>query len=64
MKTVCKSIAILLGIIGFIIVLGTAGASDVGTIGIEEVVKRLFWGCGMMIVGIFAAGIIDEKENV
>ena len=63
MKTVCKSIAILLGIIGFIIVLGTAGASDVGAIGIEEVVKRCFLGCGMMIVGIFAAGMIDEKEN-
>ena len=63
MKTVCKSIAILLGIIGFIIVLGTAGASDVGAIAIEQVVKRCCWGCGMMIVGIGTAGIIGEKEN-
>lgn len=63
MKKVCKSIAMLLGIVGFIVILGTAGASDVGAIGIEEVVKRCFCGCGMMVVGIFAAGIIDEKEN-
>lgn len=63
MKKVCKSIAIAVGIIGFIIVLGAVGSGDVGDIGIEEVVTRCFWGCGMMIVGMFTAGIIDEKEN-
>ena len=63
MKKVCKSIAMLLGVVGFIVILGTAGASDVGAIGIEEVVERCFWGCGMMLVGTFTAGIIDEKEN-
>lgn len=63
MKKVIKSIAGALAIVGFVLILGTAGLSDNNLIGIGEVVTRIFWGGGMMIVGIFTAGIIDEKEN-
>ena len=55
-----KYIAVLVGIAGFIIALGAAGDNAMA---IEEMVKRALIGCGMMVVGLFAAGMIDEKEN-
>lgn len=64
MKKVIKCIAGAVAIVGFVLILGTAGLSDNNLIGIEEVVTRIFCGGGMMIVGIFTTGIIDEKERV
>ena len=52
MKTVLKWIATTAGILGFLLILGTAGASDAGTIGGGEVATRCIWGLGMMLAGV------------
>lgn len=63
MKTVCKWIATTAGIFGFLLILGTAGASDAGSIGGGEVATRCLWGLGMMLAGVGINYIINEKEN-
>ena len=63
MTTVCKWIAVVVGIIGFIIILGTVGASDAGTIGSEEELTRCALGIVMMIIGTFTAYKIEQKQN-
>ena len=63
MKTVLKWIATTAGILGFLLILGTAGASDAGSISGEVVATRCLWGLGMMLAGVASAYIIEQKEN-
>ncbi len=63
MKRVFKWIAGALIIIGFVFILGTAGSSDVGEIGIKVAIERSLCGLGMMGAGMMTAYIIDKKEN-
>lgn len=60
---VIKRIAGFVAIAGFVLMLGTAGESDNGVIGFNEVVTRCLIGLGMMVIGMMAAYFIEEKEN-
>ena len=63
MKKVFKWIAVALIFIGFMFMLGTAGASDLNIIGTKEVITRCLCGLGMMGAGMLTTYIIEEKEN-
>lgn len=60
---IVKWIAVAVMFIGFMFMLGTAGASDNDLIGWQEVITRSLCGLGLMGVGFMTAYIIEKKEN-
>lgn len=60
---VIKWIAMATAIAGFILAIGTAGSSDVGTICIDVIIVRIFIALAMVISGVAVAYIIEKKEN-
>jgi hypothetical protein len=60
---IVKWIAIAVMFIGFMFILGTAGASDLDLIGWRELLTRCLCGLGLMGVGFMTAYIIEQKEN-
>ena len=59
MKKVIKWIAVAFIFIGFMFLLGTAGASDAGTVKGIEILTRCLCGLGMMGAGTLVAYILD-----
>lgn len=64
MNAAGKRIAVLLILSGLVLLIGTAGTSDIGGIGTAEIIKRCLCGLGMIATGMTAAYIIEKKENV
>ena len=58
-----KWIAVILIIISFIFILGTAGSSDAGVIDDTEAFVRCLFGLVMSGVGAVTIYIIEEKES-
>jgi hypothetical protein len=56
-------IAGAVAVLGFVLMLGTAGLSDNNLISTSEMVARALCGMVMMVVGFIAYQIINEKEN-
>lgn len=56
-RTFCGLIAL-----GFILALGTAGSSDVGAIGEQELYIRLAVAAVMVIIGFVGAYLIEWRE--
>ncbi len=48
--------------LGFILALGTAGSSDIGAIGEQELNIRLAAAAAMVIVGFVGAYLIERRE--
>ena len=57
-----RRIAIAVLALGFVLLLGTAGASDAGEIGITQAVVRCVLGVLMMFGGFGAVYIIERSE--
>ena len=58
-----KVIGFLVLAFGFVLMLGTAGASDVNTISFDEIVIRMLISVAMMGIGFGVTYIIEKKEN-
>ena len=59
---VVKWIAMAVAVAGFILALGTAGASDVGIICFDTIIFRVFIALAMMVGGVAVAYFIEKKE--
>lgn len=60
--TILKRIFCGLIALGFILALGTAGSSDVGAIGEQEMYIKLAVAAGIIIVGFVGAYLIERRE--
>ena len=60
---VIKWIGFLVLALGFVLMLGTAGASDLDTITFEVIVIRMLISLAMMGIGFCVTYIIEKKEN-
>ena len=60
---VIKWIGIALIVFGFVLALGTAGASDVDAICIDMAIIRAFIALAMVGAGTVITYLIDKKEN-
>ena len=60
---VIKWIAVAIIVCGFVLMLGTAGASDIDAISVDVAIVRLFGALAMMGIGYGAIYIIEKKEN-
>ena len=58
-KRIHNALCVILGVSGFVLILGTAGASDNNACGLVETVLRCL--CGLtMLVGAYAVKTIKE----
>ena len=57
-----KHIALIIAVLGFVLALGTAGASDADLIGMEEIFTRLLIALFMIVGGSVASYIFEQKE--
>lgn len=48
--------------LGFILAIGTAGSSDVGAIGEQELYTRIAVAAAMVIIGFVGAYLIERRE--
>lgn len=55
-----KYVGIAVMVIGFLLALGTAGASDLNTIGWAQIVRQLLISAAMMVVGGFVSYAIED----
>lgn len=60
---VIKYIAMAVAVAGFILALGTEGASDVGMVCFDTIIFRVFVALAMMVGGVAVAYLIEKKEN-
>ena len=58
-----KWIGMALIVCGFVLMLGTAGASDIDAICIDMAIVRVVGALAMMGIGYGAVYIIEKKEN-
>ncbi len=63
MKDVIKWIGSTLIVLGILLALGTAGASDVDAICIDMAIVRVFIALVMVASGLVINCIIEKKEN-
>ena len=59
---VIKWIGSILMVLGFVIAIGTAGASDTNAICIDMAIVRLLGAMAMVCVGAVAIYIVEKKE--
>ena len=48
--------------IGFLLILGTAGASDLGDIGFRQIISQTVMGLGISTVGFIIIKIVNKLE--
>ena len=63
---ICNAVGIV-GIVfitlGFLLILGTAGASDLGKIGFSQIISQVIIGFGIITVGFIIIIIINKVEE-
>jgi uncharacterized membrane protein YciS (DUF1049 family) len=59
-----KYFGALLAVFGFVFLLGTAGASDQGLIGFEQMVAQAFIGLALFGLGILVARVAAEISRI
>jgi membrane-associated PAP2 superfamily phosphatase len=65
-RSICNAVTIIgitLIIAGFLLVLGTAGASDLNTIPFSQMILQTIIGLGITIVGFITLKIINKMEE-
>lgn len=60
--TILKHVFIGMIVLGFILALGTAGSSDVGVIGEQELYIRIAVAVGMVVIGFIGAYLSERRE--
>ena len=58
-----KNVFIVVGVIGFFVLLGAAGASDTGLLEQNELILRIAVGMTMMILGYLGAHLIPNRKQ-
>lgn len=61
-KRIHNALCVILGVSGFVLILGTAGASDCGIIGLPEIIRRCAVGLSML-AGAFALEIAKGADK-
>ncbi len=62
MRRIHNALRVILGVSGFVMILGTAGASDCGIIDLPAIIYRCAIGLGML-AGAFALEIAKEADK-
>ena len=62
LRTIMKYIFVIVSAIGFIFIYGTAGASDLNNIPMEQVVTQSATGLALFVAGFIGYQIIKEIE--
>ena len=57
-----KWIGIILIVLGFVLALGTAGASDIDAVCIDMAIVRVFGSLAMACVGAIVVYCVEKKE--
>ena len=61
LKKVCSKIFGVCALLGFVVMLGTAGASDLDTLSFEKIVIQSALGLVLMVVGFIGLRLSDCK---
>lgn len=62
MKDKLLAAGLVLGVIGFVILLGTAGASDCNSLPFDKIVKHAVFGLTMLLVGFVMMRIGGDSD--